>query len=222
MKKEAKIFIKYGLLITYICLLIVATIRYFSIWYGSNDARYVKDNFEYLTQRMDAIDLIDQQSVKAYPYAGYPMVLQKLAEFESSWTDSYLASVQGIKEETGKLILTGDTNPYDTLARLKLTANVKKIQTVYTSIQFDAAILNPDDGMAVLDEWLDEREQYRSDAYEALDSLLKQYYQTTIFLVALYGIFFSALFLSLFSFLFRKIRQKLATHNLSHPTHAEA
>ena len=120
--------------------------------------------------------------------------------------DTYLASVQKVKQETGKLVLTGEMNPYDTLARLKLTANVKKIQTVYTSIQYDAAILNPDDDMAVLEQWLQERKQYRTDAYEALDSLLKQYYQTTIFLAVMYVGLFLVLLLFFSSFCFRKIR----------------
>lgn len=101
------------------------------------DARYVKDNLEYVRTRMVEAG-VDCPADAPQPLDGLGVNLYRLHYLTESWTTGYLhAAASSGNEEVNKEHL--QANPYDTLSRLVLDANSSDVETVYQDIQFCAA-----------------------------------------------------------------------------------
>lgn len=180
--------LKKAILIAYVFLTLFTSVRYYDLWYGSPDAKYTRDNFGYLISRLEELNLLDSSDYHIYKWLGYPVVLQHLIILETKWTDSYLATVNFVENQTGKYILSGETNPYDTLSRLVLHANSENVQKLYECIQYDAVILNPNQQYNYTRTWITGRNEYQQEAYSAIENLLSKYFATTCLQAVIYGI----------------------------------
>ncbi|MCD8083857.1 MAG: hypothetical protein LUE86_10205 [Clostridiales bacterium] len=140
--------------------------------YFSADARYARDNLEYMTERMDELgihELVNVREIRALEWP-MPITVYKTAELADAWTKGYLSGIgeENLEKRDGKL------NPYDTLARLILVGNNEDVQVIYENIQFDAGFCNPDTPVSneVLNEWLSMKTGYAQATYEAYCNLL--------------------------------------------------
>lgn len=132
------------------------------------DARYAKDNYNYLQSRRAEIGL---KTAKSHIWEPLAIDLYRLHYYTENWTLAYLQTVSGI--EKGSVDLGNlKSNPYDTLSRLILTGYSDDVQDVYTDIAYCAAACNEDFPINedTLSLWVQEREVYRINAINACSS----------------------------------------------------
>ena len=137
------------------------------IWcnYGYPDARYVKDNYVYLCDRLNEVGI---ETANMHFYDPLPVNLYRLHYYTESWTIGYLQSVVALDVKNPNAIEL-KSNPYDTLSRLFLEGYTNDVQDVYNDIMYCVAACSDD--FVITPEsfllWQNEREVYRIKALEA-------------------------------------------------------
>ena len=201
--KKAKLVILIGMGFAGLAILVLLVYQQ----YLSTDARYARDNLEYLTTRMSKItESVEEIDMDGYQIMLWPQMrtLQYLRDYANTWTDSTIGAYQdavaaGTLDEDVSLETIG---PYDTLARLMLEANDDYIQIIYDELQLDATLTAEESlelSSIYSEDFENELTTYNNKANEALAQLQKQCMITIAF-----G--FSLITVSLFEL--RKVHRK--------------
>lgn len=161
-------------------------------WYP--DARYIRDNYNYVQQRFAEV--------------GYPMAdiqswdplalnLYRLHYYVEDYTLGYLQIAASVEPESVNLADLR-SNPYDTISRLVLDGYAEDVQDVYTDIAYCAAACQEDFSPTkeYISLWLKQREPYRLKALKACQS------QAYVFLLLFGSTIFFASFLLIWVFKF--------------------
>ena len=129
-------------IISAIIIMVVCCIPF----YFSTDARYARDNLAYLSKEMETKGVassVDTSGFNAFKYP-YPIAISLICNMADSWTVGYLKTIENNAEITGFYDMSLQTNPYDTLSRLVYSTTDPDINTAYTLVKYDTAILNPE------------------------------------------------------------------------------
>ncbi len=179
-------------------------IGFMCLWYTSVDARYLRDNYQYMTERYAELGIgepVNTHGIHALRWP-LPASLAGLYQMENEWTKMYIDL--GMPDN--------NVNPWDTVSRLQLSANSPYVQAVYDSITWDLAFFQDNNlqKKEMQQAWVSDRNNYQENAQLALKSLLMQY-EATLYLggmaLVLGGV--SAIYLLFFSKDFRHIRNGL-------------
>lgn len=176
--KKAKLIILIGMGFAGLAILVLLVYQQ----YLSTDARYARDNLEYLTTRMSKItESVEEIDMDGYQIMLWPQIrtLQYLRDYANTWTDSTIGAYQdavaaGTLDEDVSLETIG---PYDTLARLMLEANDDYIQIIYDELQLDATLTAEESlklSSIYSEDFENELTTYNNKANEALAQLQKQ------------------------------------------------
>lgn len=115
---------------------------FLSDYYFCADARYAKDNFNYLTEQMVKAGIIKEQPKTVSRLYPSVFALSGINRYSAEWTEAYLggfdkANVVPDPDEDPK-------NPYDTLSKLVVSAYDNRAQKIYDFVVVQEAYLNPD------------------------------------------------------------------------------
>lgn len=118
-----------------------------TIWstYLSPDARYARDNLEYLSSTASEMDLgISSCETHGLHSLLYPLpyTVSQICTLSDNWTNGYIQALKSIKADPDRYssLLIETYSPYDTLSRLVLTANSTDVQAAYDEVQLCAGI----------------------------------------------------------------------------------
>jgi hypothetical protein len=151
--------------------------------YFSADARYARDNLEYMTGQMEEKGIcgkVKTHGFNALKYP-YPITISKLCNISDEWTIGYLKAVDLVRqhpERAGKINID-QYSPYDTLSKLYFNTNDDQIKAAYQLIEYDAAVTNPDIivNKDLVQQWNDETKTIlvnEQDAVKAMFTIVKQ------------------------------------------------
>lgn len=142
-KIQSRIFLILFVINAFITFVISALFVYQQ--YFSADARYARDNLEFLTQQIHGyFETIPAQHTHGISAIKYPeaIAVKQIRQYSNLWSDSYISAI--LEAEHTEVIEELPGNPFDTLSRMVLTANDTYIQDIYTEVQLNAALTNPD------------------------------------------------------------------------------
>lgn len=126
--------------------------------YFCPDARYVRDNLNYVTQQ------IEEAGISAPPspslLAPLPLNMSHLLSVTESWTSGYLQVASNYENLNSFLIVQ---NPYDTFSRLFLYGNMEDVQALYQNIAYCSAICSPEITLNknILAQWSQDSSTYQ-------------------------------------------------------------
>ena len=151
-------------------------------WYMSIDARYLRDNYQYISERyataFESGKAVNTHGIHMIMYPE-PIALACLYMAEQDWTTTYLSYYTQEKQYI--------ENPQDAFSRLQLQANSPYIQTVYDSIMWDLIVLQDGDNIkdiigqeaveneSIAHAWLSERPVYQKGAQNAIKNMLDEF-----------------------------------------------
>ncbi len=147
--------------------------------YGSVDARYARDNLEFLSSQLsEAYPSLPLERTHGLYAIRYPeaIAIKHLRTLSNLWVDSYLSALLEFDNVTKLDQLK--PSPNDILSRLVLQANDERIQAVYYEIQLNAALTNPDSYELLHSSLLEVQsasQEYIISAQGALDELLSDF-----------------------------------------------
>ena len=189
MRKKVWHAIKNILLTIGLLLSIFSIFIFFNFSYLSADARYARDNLEYLSDQMVSKGILsesDRINVRGIHALEYPVsrTVAEICDLSDQWTYGYMKALEKTNANGTKISKTmiDNSTPYNTLAKLTLEANDEDIQTMYDVVQMDAAMLNTDSlssvAAAELDHLLESKE---TDAETASENLFSTVFWSRIF-----------------------------------------
>ena len=142
-KSRTKVIIKCIRGTVFTLLGVIFTVLLLYQQYFSVDARYMRDNLEFLSEKMSELKVISAEAYKTHGINAvkYPLFYSAyLFNADTrAWTDSYIGSVKKVLED-GYENKDSEYNPYDTYARLVLQANTDEVQAVYNTFSFIAIL----------------------------------------------------------------------------------
>ena len=159
--------------------LLVSIILFLSLilpWWMSVDARYARDNLGYLEERMEEAGLLTRLPGWKLTFMSQPQLLARICELSDTWADGYVNAITSANEISGEYHMDSRFNPYDTFARLILGGHATEVQEIYLTVQYDAAILNPDSELndMFLEQWKHDSEMIRNKTNSLLADMAKQ------------------------------------------------
>lgn len=170
-----------------LCLVVTALIA--CIQYGTTDARYMRDNLEYFSQRMEEAGLGEAVRTHGIYMLAYPKAVTayELCSMEQQWVYGYLTAKTSMEEVFGVYYDLDIYSPNDALSRLVITTNNKCIQDIYNLFLLDEAETAKEEiSEAELTEFFSIRDGYEETAYQAWRALyaeLAVYVSVIVFLL---------------------------------------
>lgn len=148
-------------------LMILGIIVFLWIEYLCPDARYVRDNLNYVLQRMEEAGVVHPPFPSLW--TPLPVNMNHLLSVTESWTSGYLQAAAEYEDLNAILLAQ---NPYDTLSRLFLYGNMSDVQALYNNIAYCSAICSPD--MLLTSDILTQWSQNKTTYYAALQGCAAQ------------------------------------------------
>lgn len=125
-------------LLAFACMLLFIWVEYLS-----PDAQYMRDNALYVANRMyDAGILEERPDTLVYHASPLPVNMNKLLVDVEGWTMGYIKAAISAEDTTVNARAV-NTNPYDTLSRLELKANMDDVQAVYDDVIYCQGVCSP-------------------------------------------------------------------------------
>lgn len=123
---------------------ILSTMLFVWIEYLSPDARYMRDNALYVAQRMYAAKILkNEPSSFSYYISPLPINMNRLLVNVEGWTTGYIkAAIAANDTNVNNTEISG--NPYDTLSRLELKANMEDTQAIYEDVIYCHGVCAPE------------------------------------------------------------------------------
>lgn len=114
------------------------------IEYLSPDACYMRDNAMYVAQRMYLSKILKSEpSSFSYYISPLPLNMNRLLVNVEGWTTGYIkAAIASNDTNVNSAQING--NPYNTLSRLELKANMEDTQAIYNDVIYCQGVCAPD------------------------------------------------------------------------------
>ncbi len=162
------------LIIVYAAFYLYVLFVFWSPWYTSVEARYARDNLNYLTTKLSEKGVL-AEPIKTdgndFFHWPYDRSVKKLYILSSEWCSAYIQHL----DDKG-VLKDSDYNPYDALSRLKYDSLIPEVNTVYECIMMETAMTNSemDYTGGILNAWEHKQEEVHQKAEKAIATMEEQ------------------------------------------------
>ena len=151
-------------------------------WYASADAVFARENLRYISENAVKRNVTDGTKLDRFYRIKNPLpvMLFKMAEYCDGFSTFYVSQkilaskiTDHDKRETADNNIRND---FEWLGQIDLRTDNEDVRKIYTSIQYDISIMNPEEdySYSTYTEWLKEKPDYVAAAQSGYNNLMSE------------------------------------------------